>query len=58
VKERFNIDMTIGHISTTKGELRRARKKPGAKKAAALKSEAGPPAVAAPAAVSPVQAAA
>jgi hypothetical protein len=34
IKDRFGIDMTTNHISTTKGELRRAKKKPGAKKAA------------------------
>jgi hypothetical protein len=37
IKDRFGIDMTTGHISTTKGELRRGakgKKKGGTKQAA------------------------
>jgi hypothetical protein len=44
IKKRFHIDMTTEHISTTKGELR---------KAAAVSSPAGKPAAPAPAAGNP-----
>ncbi len=53
IKERFGIDMNTGHISTTKGELRReGKKKPGPKKAALKPQEqaaASPPVQPAPA---------
>ena len=44
IKERFGIDMTTGHISTTKGELRRGAKgkKKGGTKQAASKPETAP----------------
>src|SRR5436309_126822 len=43
VKERHGIDMTLGHVSTTRGELRRAEAGKGeaAKKPAAPKPPAG-----------------